>query len=86
MNRDEINKKIIRKAKPLRENDILGPFDRYRDENYEIYKRKKNEFLESAREYRKNNELALVQNKTKLGKESDDAIEYKFLIEVWCTL
>lgn len=82
MNRDEINKKIIRKSREIDDSDILGPFERYRIENYEIYKRKRNEFLEAARQYRKNNEMALVQNKIKLGKESDEAVQYTFLTDV----
>lgn len=82
MNRDEINKKILAKPEKIRSpDDILGPFHKYRDENQETYQKKRQQFLETANAYRKDNELALFQNRIKLTTNSDEALQYPFVTE-----
>lgn len=82
MNRDEINKKILARAHKVRSpEDFLGPSDKYRDEHYEIYKQKSQQFLETANAYKKNNEQALFKSKTKLTQCSDDSLQYPFETE-----
>lgn len=82
-NRDELNKKIIAPPpKVYPESEMIGPFWRYRDQNREIYENKKRQFLETASKYKKHNELALIQNKVRLGRYADDVLYYGFEKEV----
>lgn len=78
-NLDELNKKII--AKPVKvypESEMIGPFDRYRDQNRAIYEMKRSQFLNTASMYKRNNEMALLQNKIRLGRFVDDVLRYDF--------
>lgn len=78
-NQNEVNKKIL--ARPLKvhpENEMRGPFDRYRDEHRAIYEKKRVEFLNTANKYRRNNEMALIQRKIILGRFADDILNYDF--------
>lgn len=49
------------------EYDLIGPFDKYRDVNYKIYKQKCAEFKAKGREAKDLNIKALTNYKTKLG-------------------
>lgn len=78
-NQNEVNKKILaRPPKVYPESEMVGPLGRYRDQNREIYERKGRQFLETANVYRKHNELALIQNKVRLGRFADDVLRYDF--------
>lgn len=78
-NLDEINRKIIaRPPKVYPEGEMLGVFGRYRDQNMALYEHKKAQFLETASAYRRNNEMALIQNKVRLGRFADDVLNYRF--------
>lgn len=78
-NHDELNKKIIaRPPKVYPENEMIGPYGRYRDQNQAIYVEQKAQFLDTINEYRKNNEMALIRNRVRLGRFSDDSLKYPF--------
>lgn len=79
LNQDEVNKRIIaRPPKVYPENEMIGPLGRYRDQNRAIYEEKRRQFLETANTYKKHNELALIQNKIRLGRFADDVLRYDF--------
>ncbi|GLV46360.1 hypothetical protein CBL_20708 [Carabus blaptoides fortunei] len=50
---------------------ILRPFDKYRDEHYEIYKQKCEEFQRKAANYKRENMKALSNHKPKLGIKAE---------------
>lgn len=85
MNQDQVNKKILARA-PLThpKKELLGPFGRFRNENYEIYLKKKEEFFTTVKSFKKNNELALVTNWNKLSKYSEDLLQFDFEQDVVC--
>lgn len=56
----EVNKKILKKyTKPRSDNDIIGPYNKYRDEYLRIYNAKKQKFLRVAKNYNDHNQKLL---------------------------
>lgn len=59
-NKHEVNKKILKKyTLPRSESDILGPYDRFRDENLKIYNEKKDSFQRVVKIYNDFNKTAI---------------------------
>lgn len=79
-NIDDVNKKIIAKAAVVRPvSDLIGPLNNYRDEDVEIYKRKKQQFLESAKQYNGYLQRGGLQTKVMLDRDHDEMIFRGFL-------
>lgn len=78
-NQDEVNRKILaRPSKVYPENEMVGVFGRYRDQNLAVYELKKAQFLETASAYKRDNKMALIQNKVRLSRFADDVLHYHF--------
>lgn len=64
----DIHKLLCAKSvSPRSKYELQGPFNKYRDELYEIYKQKCEEFKMKVAIYRKENMTALSNHKPKLG-------------------
>ncbi|KAK5638063.1 hypothetical protein RI129_012358 [Pyrocoelia pectoralis] len=75
--RNDINKKILAKDARVRgENEYLGQVNKYRDEEYEVYKEKRREFLNAANLYKELNKMAIYTNRVKLDEHSNDILRY----------
>lgn len=74
---DDVNKRIIRKSpREYPELDYVGSNNKNRDDDYEIYKQKRQEFYEAAKRYQDLNKAALTHNKTKLDQFTDGILTY----------
>lgn len=63
-NQHEINKKILKKyIKPRPASDVLGPYNKYRDEYLEMYNEKKKRFLQLTKQYNDYNKRLLLSCK-----------------------
>lgn len=78
----EVQKKIIEdppKVRPTEE--LMGPCDKYRDENLEIYSKKKKQFLEACKNYHRLNQEMLICNKKQLLEDYREILDCEFLNE-----
>lgn len=84
----EVQKKIIENPLKVRsDKELIGPLNRYRDENFEIYNLKKKQFLEACKKYNRLNQETLICRKRRLLEDYIDFIDLEFLEEVrWCLL
>lgn len=75
----EINKRILAKGKEERPpEDLPGLFDKYNDELYEIYNKKKQQFLETSRQYNKSNQETLYCNEKRLHKDYQKKLDTSY--------
>ncbi|KAG5895551.1 hypothetical protein JTB14_010695 [Gonioctena quinquepunctata] len=78
----EVNRKIIAKVPSSRpEEDLLGPFNEYNDENYKKYNEKKKQFYEACRKYNRMNQETLVCHRRRLHEDYMENLECGFLID-----
>ncbi|CAH0548783.1 unnamed protein product [Brassicogethes aeneus] len=78
-NRHELNLRILQRRSKDRLYDFLSPNGKYRDENYEIYKKQLQQFKDAARKYNRLNEETLVTNKKRLNQDYILELECDFL-------
>lgn len=79
-NIDDVNRKIIARAAVVRpESDLIGPSNNYRDEDVENYKRRKRQFLGSAKQYNGYLKKGGLQTKQMLDRDHDEIIFRGFL-------
>lgn len=78
----EVQKKIIENPPKIRpEEELLGPCNKYRDENFKIYNTKKKQFLDACKKYNRLNQEALICNRKLLLEDYREILDYEFLKE-----
>ncbi|XP_057657397.1 uncharacterized protein LOC130894532 [Diorhabda carinulata] len=76
----EVHKKIIEHPPKIRPyEDQIGPYNRYNNENHEIYLKKLKQFEEARKNYNKMNEETLNSLKTRLHGYYMAALDLQFL-------
>lgn len=80
LTQSEVNKRIIRPAPKVRPHeDLLGPLDKYDDENYDIYCQKRRQFQVTCRQYNKLNEETMICSKKRLHEDYRALLQCDFL-------
>lgn len=78
----EINKRILKKPiKPRSESDVLGPYNKYRDEYLKVYNERKHKFLQIVKNYKDYNKQLLTSS----SKSDDYDITEEFRKELQIT-
>ncbi|CAH1107546.1 unnamed protein product [Psylliodes chrysocephalus] len=76
----DVQKKILEYIpKPRPNEDHLGPFNKYNDENHQIYLVKKRQFLEATRKYQKMTQETYTCFKTRLHNDYMSNLNLDFL-------
>nr|CAI5866918.1 unnamed protein product [Callosobruchus analis] len=76
----EVHKKIIAKGPPARPtSDIIGPLNRYNDENHKVFNTKREQFKETVRRLSRLNEETLKVNKKRLQEDYRALLRCDFL-------
>nr|XP_023014602.1 uncharacterized protein LOC111504316 [Leptinotarsa decemlineata] len=82
LTQSEVNKKIIAKPPKVRPyENLLGPFDHYDDENYNIYNKKKKQFYEACKNYNRMVQDTLICTGRRLHGDYMDMLNCEFLNE-----
>ncbi|KAJ8916505.1 hypothetical protein NQ315_000147 [Exocentrus adspersus] len=78
----EVHKKIVLDPPQIRaQAELLGPGDKYRDQNFKIYNEKKKQFLDAANKYHRLNRATLICEKVRRNEDYRQMLDCDFLKE-----
>lgn len=77
----DLSLKILRKSPRYREFELLTASGKYRDEEYKEYLKKKQQFLNAAKDYAKLNEETAIIQKDRLISDYNVDVNCEFLVD-----